>query len=101
VPKQNSDLPLDGYTIQLMVAVSKRTLEQVIQTQIDGGFEYQDFYQIEKQLRGQRMYVLLKGHYANRQLARQSIDTLAPRFKGKTWVRPMSEIRAESLSKGQ
>jgi len=101
VPKQNSDLPLDGYTIQLMVAVSKRTLEQVIQTQIDGGFEYQDFYQVEKQIRGQRMYVLLKGHYANRQLARQSIDTLAPRFNGKTWVRPMSEIRAESLSKGQ
>ncbi|MFT7217902.1 MAG: cell division septation protein DedD [Paraglaciecola sp.] len=95
------DLPMSGYTIQLMVASNKNTLKQVIQTQLGGGIEYPDLYQIEKQYQGQPMYVLLKGHYVNRQLAEQDVRQLPDRFKGKTWIRAVTEIRAESMNKSK
>ena len=91
-------LPQSGYTIQLMVASSEDTLDQVIQTQFDDGFEYKELYQIEKRYQGQSMYVLLLGNYATRQLAEQSVAALPNRFKGKTWIRNIDKIRAESIN---
>ncbi|MFT4928200.1 MAG: septal ring-binding cell division protein DamX, partial [Phenylobacterium sp.] len=87
-------LPEKGFAIQMMVAQSQKSIDDITSNNRLGN----DLYQIKKAHQGGTLNVLLKGHYLTRVQAQQAISGLPAQWRSKTWIRPVGDLRAEQVN---
>ena len=57
-----------------------------------------DLYQIKKRAQGGELNVLLKGRYVSRAQAVKAVSGLPGQWQGKTWIRPVNDLRLEQMN---
>lgn len=87
-------LPANGFTIQLMVAQSQKSIDDTTANNMFGD----DLFQIKKSSQGKLLNVLLKGRYLTRVQARQAVNGLPQQWRSKTWIRPVADLRASQVN---
>lgn len=90
----SNELPSNGFSIQMMVARTQKSIDDVLGNPLLGT----DLYQIKKRSQGGALNVLLKGHYATRAQAQQVVSRLPVQWRNKTWIRAVSDLQAEQIN---
>ncbi len=90
----SNPLQKSGFSIQMMVAQSQKSIDDIVNNNRLGD----DLYQIKKAQQGLQVNVLLKGHYLTRAQAQQAVSDLPAQWHNKTWIRPVSQLRTEQIN---